>query len=127
GEHRVAAEAGGHAGDQLGENDRLAETGTAEEAGFAAADERGEQVDDLNARFEDFGAGRKLGHGWGFAMNGPTFLRIDRAAAVDRIAEQVEHAAQRGLTDRHRYGRARVVHIFAADEAVGAAQGDAAD
>ena len=28
-------------------------------------------------------------------------LGVDRAAAVDRLAEQVEHAAERFLADRH--------------------------
>ncbi len=52
GEHRVAAVGTGDAGDQLGEDDRLAQTGTAEQTGLAAADERREQVDDLDAGFE---------------------------------------------------------------------------
>ena len=43
------------AGDQFGENDGLAKTGAAEQTGLAALDQRGEQVDDLDARFEKFG------------------------------------------------------------------------
>ena len=49
GEYRVAAVLAGDAGDQLGEDDRLAQAGTAEQTGFATADERREQVDDLDA------------------------------------------------------------------------------
>ncbi len=52
GEHRVTAVGAGDAGDQLGENDRLAQAGPAEQAGLAAADERREQVDHLDAGFE---------------------------------------------------------------------------
>ena len=40
---------------------------------------------------------------------------------------QVEHAAERGLADGHRDRRAGVDAVQAADQAVGAAQGDAAD
>ena len=58
GEHRVTAVGAGDTGDQLGENDRFAQTGPAEQPGLAAADERREQVDDLDAGFEDFGLGR---------------------------------------------------------------------
>ena len=41
GEHREAAVHRGDAGDQLGEDDRLAQPGAAEQADLAAADERG--------------------------------------------------------------------------------------
>ena len=61
GEHRVTAVGTGDAGDQLGEDDRLAQTGTAEQAGLAAADERREQVDDLDAGLEHLGLGREVG------------------------------------------------------------------
>ena len=62
GKHRVTAVRAGDAGDQLGENDRLAQAGPAEQAGLAAADERREQVDDLDAGLEQLGLGRKIGH-----------------------------------------------------------------
>ena len=38
------------------------------------------------------------------AMDRPVLVGVDRAAAVDRLAEQVEHAAQRLLADRHGTG-----------------------
>ena len=59
-------------------------------------------------------------------MDRPVLFGLDRAAAVDRLADQVEHAAQRGLADRHRDRRAGVDAVHAADHAVGAAQGHAA-
>ena len=58
GEDRVAAVLLGDAGDQLLDDDGLAEARAAEQAGLAAADERGEQVDDLDAGLEDLGLGR---------------------------------------------------------------------
>ncbi len=63
GEHRVAAVCGGDPGDQLGENDRLAQTGTAEQTGLATADERRQQVDHLDAGLEELGLGRQVGQG----------------------------------------------------------------
>ena len=60
GEDREAAVHLGDAGDQLGQDDRLAQPGAAEEADLAAADERGEQVDDLDAGLELLGLGREL-------------------------------------------------------------------
>ena len=60
------------------------------------------------------------------AMDRPAFVGVDRAAAVDRLADQVEHAAERRLADGHGHGAAGVDALLAADQAVGAAQGDAA-
>ncbi len=53
-EHRVAAVLAGDARDQFGKDDRLAETGSAEQACLAAADERRQQVDDLDTGLEKF-------------------------------------------------------------------------
>ena len=102
GEHRVAAVLAGDAGDQLGEDDGLAQAGAAEQAGLAAADQRRQQVDDLDAGLEEFGLGRQLGERRRLAVDRPAFRGVDRAAAVDRLAEQVEDAAERLLADGHR-------------------------
>ena len=103
GEHRVAAVLAGDAGDQLGEDDRLAQAGAAEQAGLAAADQRRQQVDDLDAGLEQLGLGRQLGERRRLAVDRPGLRGVDRAAAVDRLAEQVEDAAERLLADRHRH------------------------
>ena len=125
GKHRVTAVGRGDAGDQLGENDRLAETGTAEQAGLAAADERREQVDHLDAGLEQLGLGREVAELGRVAVDRPVFVGVDRAAAVDRLADDVEHAAERRLADGHRDRPAGVDAVLAADQAVGAAQRDA--
>jgi hypothetical protein len=62
GKYRVAAVGTGDAGDEFGQNNRLAEASATEQAGFAAADEGGEQVDDFDASLEQLGAGGKLGN-----------------------------------------------------------------
>ena len=94
GEYGITAVLTGDTRDELGQNDRLAQTGTAEQTGFTAADERREQVDNLDARFEDLGFGRQFGERRRIAMDRPEFLGIDRAAPIDRIAQEVEHAAE---------------------------------
>ncbi len=60
-------------------------------------------------------------------MNGPILLRLDRSAPVDGVAGEIKHAAEGGLADGDFYRGARVKALHAADHAVGAAQGDAAD
>ena len=125
GEHAEAAVGRRDAGDQLGENDRLAESGAAEQPGLAAAHERRQQVDDLDARLEQLGLRRKVAKRRRLAMNRPVFLGIHRAAAIDRVAGDVEHAAERRLADGHLHRAARIDAVLAAHQAVGAAQGDA--
>jgi hypothetical protein len=51
---------------------------------------------------------------------------VDRAALVDRVAQHVHDAAQRGLAHRHRDGGAGVADHQAAAQAVGRAQRDGA-
>ena len=58
GEDGVAAVLGRDVADQLGDDDRLADAGAAEDAGLAALGEGGDQVDDLDAGLEDLDRGR---------------------------------------------------------------------
>ena len=125
GEDGIAAVGAGDAGDQLGQHDGFAQAGPAEQARLAAAHERRQQVDHLDAGLEDFGAGRKVGDLGRLAVDGPVVLGHDRSAAVDHVAGQVEDAAERAFAHRHLDRRAGVEAIHAADHAVGAAQGDA--
>jgi hypothetical protein len=71
GEDRVAAVELGHVVDQLLDDHRLAHAGAAEDAGLAAAGERGDQVDHLDAGLEDLSLRALLGKG--------------RRRAVDRV------------------------------------------
>ena len=127
GEDGKAAVGAGDPGDQLGEDDGLAQAGPAEQPRLAAADERRQQVDHLDAGLEDFRLRREVGHRRGLAVDGPIVLGLDGPAAVDRLAHQIEDAAQGGLADGHLDRRAGVEAVHAADHAVGVAQGDAAD
>src|SRR5262249_52336120 len=103
------------------------QTGTAEQAGLAAADQRRQEVDDLDAGLKYLGLRRQFGERRRLAVDRPELAGTDRAAAIDRVAQQVEHPAECLLTDRHLDRGAGVGYLHAADEAVGRAQGHAAD
>ena len=53
------------------------------------------------------------------AVDGPTLFGDDVAPAVDRVAEKVEHAAQRPLADRDRHRSTGVERFHSPDHAVG--------
>ena len=125
GEDRVAAVCAGDAGDQLGQNDRLAETGPAEQSGLATADERRQQVDDLDARLEDLGLGTQILHRGRCAVDGPALFGHDVASTIDWIAQQIEDAAERSLADRDSHRGTGVEGFHSTDHAVGRAQRDA--
>ena len=116
----------GDTGDELGQDDRLAQPGAAEQADLAAADERGEQVDDLDARLEDLGLGREVLEERWIAVDRPALAGGEVAAPVDRFTEQVEHPAEGLLADRHAHRTARVNHGHPAHQAVGRPERDAA-
>jgi hypothetical protein len=109
------------------QNDRLAEARPAEQAGLAAPRQRREQVHDLDAGDEHFRLGRQLGELRRLAVDRAVLLGVDRLASVDRLTQQVEDAAQRLHADGHLQRLAGVGHGHAADQAVGRAEGDAAD
>ncbi len=74
GEDREAAVRAGDTGDEFGQNDGLAQSGSAEQPGLAAADERRQQVDDLDAGLEDFRLGAEILHRGRCAVDGPTLF-----------------------------------------------------
>src|SRR6185295_16280203 len=115
------------AGDQLLDDDRLADARAAEQAGLAAADERAEQVDDLDAGLEDLGLGREVGELGRIAVDRPELGGGDRAEAVDRLADHVEDAAERLDADGHRDRAPGVEDLRAPAQAVGRAERDRAD
>ncbi len=115
------------AGDQFGQDHRLAQTGSAEQPGFATAHERRQQIDDLDAGLKQLGAGRKFVDLRRVAMDRPVLRGLDGTALVDRLAQQIEHAAQRRVADGDRDGTARIHAVHPADHPVRAAQRDAAD
>ena len=70
--------------------------------------------------------GERSSNAGGSRWIGQRSVALNRAAAVDRVAQQVEDPAQRLLADRHAHRAAGVEHRHPAHQAVGRAQGDAA-
>ena len=112
--------------DQFHDQDRLADAGAAEEADLAALGIRADQVDDLDPRLKDLRCGQLILKSRRGAVDRPAFLRARSGHVVDRLTEQVEHAAETFLADRHRDRAARIQRVRSADEAVRGAHGDAA-
>ena len=100
GEDGVAAVLGGHVVDQFLDQDGLADACAAEQTDLAALGVGGQQVDDLDARFQNLSSGLLLCKAGGLAVDGPVRHIVHRALAVDGAAQRVEHTAQRGLAHR---------------------------
>ena len=112
--------------DQLLNEDRLADARAAEQADLAALGIGREQVDDLDAGLEQLGRGGDVREGRGLAVDGQIFRCVDGAFAVDRLADDVEHAAERRLADGHFHARAGVHGDTATLQPVGGKERDAA-
>ena len=76
---------------------------------------------------EDLDLGRLLVERGRVAVDRQRDLGDDGALAVDRVAEDVEHATERRLADRHRDRRAGVTDVDAAGETVRGRHRDGAD
>ena len=100
GEDGVAAVLGGHVVDKFLNQDSLADACTAEQTDLAALGVGGQQVDDLDARFQNLSSGLLLCKAGSLAVDGPMRHIVHRALAVDGAAQRVEHTAQRGLAHR---------------------------
>ena len=118
---------GGHVVDQLLNQHRFADARAAEQADLAALGVRLKQVDDLDARLENLHGGALLLKGGRLAVDA-ALGGIGRhvVAAVDRLAEDVEHAPERRLADGHLNRAPRGAHSHAAGETVAPGEHDAA-
>jgi hypothetical protein len=102
GEYRVAAVGLGDVVDQFHHVHGLADAGTAEQADLAALGERAHQVDNLDARRQQFGGRRQLVELRRAGMNRTLLLAGNLAGLVDRATQHVHDATQRTGSDRHR-------------------------
>ena len=118
GEDRHAAVLQRHVVDELGDRHRLADAGAAEEADLAAADERRDQVDDLDARLEDLDRRGELAERRRIAVDRPA-LAGRGFLAVDGVADDVPDAAERLVADGDGDRLLRVDDLDAAGQAVG--------
>ena len=123
GEHRHALVDGANVADKLLNDDRLAHSGAAVCADFAAFGERRDEVHDLQAGFEYFDLGGLLLEAGRIAVNGPGDTAIDLFQVVERLSEAVKQAAERRVSDGNGHRPAGVDHIHAADESLGGTQG----
>ena len=87
--------------DQLHENDGLADTGAAEQADLSAAGIRSEEVDDFDTGLEGLNFGFLIDEFRSRAVNRIGFFRVDWPLFIHRLADDVQHAPQRFLTDRY--------------------------
>jgi hypothetical protein len=127
-EHRHAAVLQGDIVNQLHDDDGLADAGATEQSDLAALQIRLEQVDDLDAGLEHLQLGRLLFECRRGAMNRPALLRLHRTIReVDRLAEHVQHAAERFGAHRHRDRLTEIDRLHAALHAVGRLHRDRAD
>ena len=126
GEHRQTAVLFRDVVDQFQHVHGLAHAGAAEQAHLAALGERAEQVDDLDAGFQQVGGTGLLFIGRRGAMDLPALCALDRADFIHRIAQHVHDAPERALADRHRDRRAGAAHLQAAAQTVRRAHGDGA-
>ena len=127
GEHRGAAMALGDVVDQLLDQHGLADAGAAEQADLAALRIRREQVDDLDAGDEDRVLGRLVDEERRLGVDRGGVGVADRAALVDRLADDVHDPAERHRADRHADLRAGVGDLLAAGQALGRVHRDRAD
>ncbi len=86
-----------------------------------------EQVDDLDAGDQDRGFGRLVDEGGSLGVDRRRHVAADRAALVDRLADDVHDPAERLRADRHADLRAGRADRLAAGQAVGRVHGDGAD
>src|SRR5574343_79658 len=110
--------------DELHHVDGLAHTGAAEQTDLTALGERTDQVDHLDAGFQQIHGGGQLVELRSGLVNGTQLIGFDRTGFVDRATEHIHDAAQGAHTDRHGDASTGVVDLHAAAQAVGRTHGD---
>ena len=119
-EHRDAAVLEGDVVNQLHDDDGLADARAAEETDLAALQVRFEQIDDLDARLEHLELGRLILERRRCTMNRPAFFGVHRPVGkIDRLAEHVQHAAERLGSNGDRNPLAQIQDLHPALHAVG--------
>ena len=119
GEDGEAAVLRGDVADQLLDDDGLAGAGAAVGADLAALGERRDEVEHLDARLQDLRRRLALLERGRGAVDRPVLVGLDVAEVVDRLAEDVEQAAEARLAHGHGDRLAGVDAFGAAAEAVG--------
>ena len=126
GEYGIAVVGGGNVVNQLLDQNGFAHAGAAEQADFAALGVGADQVDDLDAGFQNFGSGLLLLIGGGGTVDGPLVVALNRLLVVDGLTQQVKHTAKAGIAHGNPDGGTGIGGLGAPGQAVGGAHGDAA-
>jgi peptide chain release factor 1 len=126
GEDRIAAMRLGDVVDQLHDDDGLADAGAAEQPDLAALGIWRQQIDDFDAGDEDLGLGRLVEELRRRLVDRRAAVGVDRTALIDRVADDIQDAAQRLRAYRHRDRAAGVDDLGAAHQAVGRIHSDRA-
>ncbi|OQB99652.1 MAG: hypothetical protein BWX79_03077 [Alphaproteobacteria bacterium ADurb.Bin100] len=124
GKHGQAAVCLGDVVDEFHHVHGLAHAGATEQAHLAALGKRADQVNHLDAGFKQLLRRAELVIGRRLAMDRCGELVTDRPALVNRRAQHVHDAAQRGFAHRHGDLRTGVEHRQSAAQAVGRTQRD---
>ena len=104
---------------------RFADARAAKQTDLTALGIGRDQIDDLDARFQYFRCALLLVISGRGPVNRPTLRGFGCGLIVNRIAQQVEHSAQRFLAHRHRDRLAHIYRRHAAAQAVRGIHGDA--
>ena len=126
GEDGHAAVDGADVADEFLDDDGFAHAGAAVGANFAALGEGGDEVENLDAGFQDFHVGVLVVEGGRVAVDGPELAGFYGAEVVQGGAGDVEEASEGFGADGDGDFVAGVVDVGAAGEAVGGAEGEAA-
>ena len=108
GKHGVAVVGSGNVVNQFLNQDGLAHACTAKQTDFAAFSVGADQVDDLDARFQNFGCGLLILVSGSGAVDRPALRRIGGRLVVNGLPQQVKDPAQTLLTNGNRDGRAGI-------------------
>ena len=126
GEHRIATVGLGDVVDQFLNQHGLADAGAAEQADLAALGIRRQEVDDLDAGDENFSFGGLVGIGRRFLVDGAQAFRNHRTCFIDRLADDVDDAAEGSCADGHHDRVAGVGDFLTADQPLGGVHRDGA-
>ena len=115
----------GHVVDQLHDEHGLPDAGASEESDLPPAQERLNEVNDLDARLEHLQLGGLLFETRRRTMNGIVLVRDDGTELVHRLPHDVEDATERGRPDGHHDRFARIIRFHPPHEPFGRLHRDA--
>ena len=113
--------------DELLNQNGLADAGAAEQTRFAATDVGLEQVNGLDAGFEDLGLGGELVEAGRCVVDGIELLHLGHGLTVDRLAHHVPNAAERLGANGHLHGLTGIGGDETTLQTIGRGHGDRAD